>query len=42
MGLPAQAIAVLACLVASSIVGWVVYVMVERPTMLSLKKWTVA
>jgi peptidoglycan/LPS O-acetylase OafA/YrhL len=41
-GLPAQAIAVLACLVASSIVGWVVYVMVERPTMLCLKKWTVA
>jgi exopolysaccharide production protein ExoZ len=36
--LPGQAIAILACLVASSIVGWGVYMAVERPTMPYLKR----
>jgi exopolysaccharide production protein ExoZ len=40
--IPAQAIAVLACLVAGSVVGWVVYMVVERPIMLSLKNRAVA
>lgn len=38
IGLAAEATAVLACLVASAIVGWVVYLIVERPIMLALKK----
>jgi len=35
-GLAAEATVVLACLVASAIVGWVVYLMVERPMTLAL------
>jgi exopolysaccharide production protein ExoZ len=41
-GVPAEALAAIACLVAGSIVGWVVYMVVERPTMLSLKRRAVA
>jgi exopolysaccharide production protein ExoZ len=41
-GLPAEAIAVLGCLVAASIVGSVAYMVVERPIMLSLKKRVIA
>lgn len=41
-GLFAEAIAVLACLVASSIVGAVVYRLIERPMMLSLKRRAIA
>jgi exopolysaccharide production protein ExoZ len=37
-GLAAETTAVLACLVASATVGWIVYRMVERPMMLALKR----
>jgi peptidoglycan/LPS O-acetylase OafA/YrhL len=36
--LPAEALTILACLVVGSAVGWVVYVVVERPIMLSVKR----
>ena len=36
--LPAEALTILACLVASSIVGWIVYMVVERPIMLAVKR----
>jgi exopolysaccharide production protein ExoZ len=36
--LSAEVVAVLACLVAGSIVGWIVYVAVERPIMLAVKR----
>jgi exopolysaccharide production protein ExoZ len=37
-GVPAEALAVLACVAVGSIVGWAVYLGVERPITLSLKK----
>jgi peptidoglycan/LPS O-acetylase OafA/YrhL len=40
--LPGEAMAVLACLVAGSIVGWLTYLNVERPIMLAVKKQAVA
>jgi len=36
--LSAEVVAVLACLVAGSIVGWIVYMAVERPIMLAVKR----
>ena len=41
-GLPAQVLAILGCLVASSIVGSVAYMIIERPITLSLKKRVIA
>jgi exopolysaccharide production protein ExoZ len=38
--LPAEALTVLACLVVGAIVGWIVYVAVERPIMLAVKTRT--
>jgi hypothetical protein len=36
--LSAEVVTLLACLVAGSIVGWIVYMAVERPIMLAVKR----
>jgi peptidoglycan/LPS O-acetylase OafA/YrhL len=41
-GVLAEALAIVACLAAGSIVGWLVYLVVERPMMHSLKRRAIA